>query len=330
VNILYVWVQQLFLLMAYTFTQDALPSRIYPLPNDKNVTCRRLQGHTDEILAMAFSPDGKVLATSGRDLTIRLWNLSQGSQQAILKTGIAASYISFGADGSILLAANANEIQYWNISSGKKTRTRIRPCQIVGQSPDGKNFLCVGPDHKIMVEEVITGKQISVFHGHSTEIRGAVFLRQGKQVASVDKGGKVLIWNAASGKLVRELPTLHVIYQICVSADEKKLVEVGGYKQLCLLDVDSGKELFSREFECRAIAAAFSPNGELIAVGTEGPVLLLDEKTGKTLKTLDAIPSSLVLGVRFSPDGTVLAARKVDNGILYWRIADVFANKLEK
>jgi WD40 repeat protein len=294
------------------------------------VDAQTLRGHKDFVGLIAFSPDGKTLATGSFDKTIRLWDVKTGKEKAVLRERGPVLGLAFTPDGKALLAGiDGKETAVWDVA-GRKEKARFRTVtesMALAVSPDGKSFVTGGPEHSVLLRDIKTGKEKLVFRGHTDLVSSAVFTRNGKVLITGPGDDTVRTWEVATGK---ELISLNRVpcHSMAASADGKVIATSERDKTVRLWDGRTGKELRSFESDDHAYLAAVSPDGKLLAVGSDGVVLLLDAAKLKLIKRLKVAPAGSafqVLGLAFSPDGKTLAATGPDKGrgVRLWRTADV-------
>jgi WD40 repeat protein len=113
-------------------------------PNLRDV----LKGHSDVVFCVAFSPDGKILASASGDKTIKLWDVVAGKDIATLRDTHSVLSITFSLDGQTLASGSQGKtIKLWDVTTGKNTATlgrRIAWVNSVAFSPDGKTLASTG------------------------------------------------------------------------------------------------------------------------------------------------------------------------------------------
>ncbi len=297
--------------------------------------------HVQPVLAMGFSPDGKVLASGGDDRVIRLWEPGTGRPLRRFPHDWTVKCLAFSPDGKTLAVSDYTMVVL--LDAGKGTvRLQLRGhtpvVRTLAFSPDGKRLVSGGDDHVLILWDVATGKPIRRLTGHEGTVTSLAFSPDGKALASASVDKTVRLWDAASGKLLRTTrcfppaPKVGEDYRavgcLAFSPDSKALA-VGtegrepGEGTVRLLDAPTGKELrrlagYARERTVSSVA--FSPDGKTLAVGSGDTSLRLWEmSTGKQLHDLK---ENGVVALHFAPDGRTLASTSgsLDGRLRLWDV----------
>ncbi|WP_414589151.1 AAA-like domain-containing protein, partial [Scytonema sp. PCC 10023] len=167
----------------------------------------RLEGHTAKVLSVAFSPDGKTLAFTSDDNTIKLWNISTLKQISTLSGHTREVFsVAFSPNGKILASASLdNTIKLWNISTLKQIYTftgHTAEVESVAFSPDGKTLASASLDNTIKLWNISTLKQIYTFTGHTAEVESVAFSPDGKTLASGSGDNSIKLWNISTLKQI--------------------------------------------------------------------------------------------------------------------------------
>jgi WD40 repeat protein len=162
--------------------------------------------------ALAFSPDGKVLATLEND-QIQLWDAETGKKKATLeghKDRAAITMLAFSPDGKTLASGSVHAVTLWNPASGKVTRTFPLEMQAacLAFSPDGKTLAVGGPDgeshHRVELCDVVAGKTTTLFKEAAGDnggwVRSLVYTPDGKMLITQAGLHKIVLRSAVSGR----------------------------------------------------------------------------------------------------------------------------------
>jgi WD40 repeat protein len=243
---------------------------------------RALNGHTDGVRSLAFSTDGKKLASVDAGDTIRIWDIATG------RADTSARY--------------------------------PHPVTCATFLPGTATILCGGTDgegHSVLwIWDTVRDRKKSLPDGGQPYLKALAVSIDGKIVATSDRDtGHVKLWDPATWKVRRSLDAKHLqASALAFSPDGSRLVAVSA-GTLRLWETQTGELVGTTGYNTnRAECIAFSPNGKTLAVGTggrriedAGEVLIMDARTGVLLLRLPGHGGS-VMCVAYSPDGKLLAS----------------------
>jgi WD40 repeat protein len=215
-----------------------------------------LFGHTNAVVAVAFSPDSKTLASASHDGTLKLWDMTTGKERATLqghtkedKETSEAAYgvesVAFSLDGKTLAAAAHDmTVKVWDVATARRSTLQghTHAVYCVAFSSDSKTLASASGDKTVKLWDLATGKERATLHGHTESVMSVAFCSDGKTLASASSDKTVKLWDVATGK---ELATLQgheaMVYSVAFSPDGKTLASVSGDETVKLWDVDTGK-----------------------------------------------------------------------------------------
>jgi Tol biopolymer transport system component len=146
-----------------------------------------LRGHASDIYAVAFSPDGKTLASGSGDGTVKLWEVATGKERATLKghTNLVWA-VAFSPDGKTLASANYDRtVKLWEVATGKERATLRGHTSFVWSvafSPDGKTLASGSSDGSVKLWEVVTARERASLQGRSS-VESVAYSPDGKTLA---------------------------------------------------------------------------------------------------------------------------------------------------
>ena len=291
---------------------------------------KTLTGHTYPVFGVTFSPDGRILASSGGgyDRTVRLWDVETG---ALLKTLIGHTRgvfdVSFSPDGRILASGSEDStVRLWDVATGALFKTLTEhtgKVSGVAFSPDGTTLASSGAssgawtDSTVQLWDVATGALLKTLTEHTGKVGRVAFSPDGTTLVGL--GSTVQLWDVATGALLKTL-TEHTgaVRRVAFSPDGRTLASALWDGTVCLWDVGTGALLKTLTGHTgNVFSVAFSPDGQMLASGSLEEIRFWDVGTGALLKTLTE-PTGNVLSVAFSPDGQMLASGGNDTVIRLW------------
>lgn len=194
---------------------------------------QRLQSAAPVNTVLSYSPNGNVLAALGPDGIITVWRLDAADGRPIRIEGPPElSCLDVSDDGRWLGAADQRSLRLWNLDTGKP----MRPLQSLGGgeaiafSPDGRYLAANGkPDgqgfKQVTLWDLTEGKAWrNLMRGHVNEVVGVGYSYGGQVLASADRAGNVLLWNAVAGVGLTKIDTQRELTHLAIGANGRTLV----------------------------------------------------------------------------------------------------------
>lgn len=282
-----------------------------------------LSGHRGRVLEVAFSAQADILASSGQDLNIRIWDIQRGQELHTFRmNSVDMADIDISLNKNLLASAEA----IWDLESLQEIHVLERGSPQPGSvafSPDGA-VLAVGLiDQHITLWDVSSGQPMLTFENLGEKRTKMIdFSPDGKMLAVGTLDGSVLLLDVPGGEIISILKNDGEtdIHCVSFSPDGKYLATGGRLPAVVLWEVASGKLVRSFPLTDNSISVAFSPDGTIIAAsgGYQHEVRLWEVRSGNLLESL--VHTDHVSSVAFSPDGKLLAAACYDGNIFLWKI----------
>ncbi|MGI8334493.1 protein kinase domain-containing protein [Actinomadura scrupuli] len=286
-----------------------------------------LRGHKGGVTALAFGPDGTLLATAASDGKIRLWDTATGRGAAGRGAhSVPAGVLAFDPDGELLACGSRkNAVYVWDPAADQVDASMLSHTDQVTSAAlaPGCALLATGSRYgTVRLWDPVTGRDVATLTGHTSYVDVVVFDLDGARLASAGVGGVVRLWDAVTGETLATL-TGHdaPVGALAFSPGGALLAGGGGEHSVWLWNVPAGETAAVLAGHTDDVTAlAFSPDGTLLASGgKDGTVRLWDPVTGQAVTTLTG-PDSEVTTVAFGPDGRLLVAGDGDGAVRTWAI----------
>ncbi len=295
--------------------------RIWDLQSGREI--RASTRHQSWIRSVAFSPNGKTLASGSDDKTVRLWHVENGREIKVFsghQSGVRSVF--FSPDGKTLASGSHDKtVRLWHIESGREIKVfsgHQSGVWSVCFSPDGKSLASGSENKTVHLWDMASGQEIRAFSEHQSRVRSVCFSPDGKNLASGSDDNTVRVWDLESGRN-RAFGHLSRVRNVCFSPDGKSLASGSDDNAVHLWDVESGREVSAfLGHKDWVTSVCFSPDGRSLASGSSDHTgRLWDVISGQEIRTFSG-NQGRVRSICFSPNGKSLASGSSENTVRLW------------
>ncbi len=284
-----------------------------------------LVGHTGWVMGLSFSPDGKSLASTSLDGTVKIWSLTPGNETVAVTTPAASfgTRIAYNPQRDEFAASGGDgTITVWDARTGD-SRLKLGDHKLevlsLAFSADGERLASGSLDGTAVIWDLSTGKKLLALQAHPPGVRDIAFNPGGTLIATGGFDGTAKIWDGKTGELLHEFAGHEgIVLGVAFSPDGNYLATSSTDATAVIWDTRTGDRIRSLQHLSGVREVAYSPDGKILAAGDgEGIVTLWDPATGSQIRTL-AGHSTGIQSLSFSSDGKWIATGSEDNTAKIW------------
>jgi WD40 repeat protein len=283
------------------------------------------------VQAVAYAPDGRLVASGDDGGTVRLWDSGTGQPTGDPLTGHEAPVraVAFSPDGQRLVSASDDgSVRLWDTGTGQVVGGPLtgheNAVHAVAFSPDGQRLASGGADGTVRLWDAATGRPVGQPMTADGDPVNAVAISPGGQlIASGGDDKSVRLWDAATGQPVAAPMTGHegAVHAVAFDPEGRRIASAAHDRTVRLWDADTARPVGEplRGHKNWVSDVAFSPDGQrLVSASADYNLLLWDTHSGQAIGDPLTGHGQEVFSARFSPDGNRIVSGMGDGTIRLW------------
>ncbi|CAE7208581.1 unnamed protein product [Rhizoctonia solani] len=289
-----------------------------------------LEGHTDRVICLDFSPDGTRIVSGSIDKTLRIWDAEAG-KQVCWPFSLRSRYVNsvqYSCDGTHILSSTDEHTTIWD-TVNETTKLELKlPNGMdyfipVRYSPDGSRIVSGSLSGMVCFWDARTGELVlGLFAAQTSRIQSIEYSPDGQHVVTGSHDGTLRVWSATDGTIVLGPLVGHTasITLTTYSPDGKRIASGSDDGSICLWDAQTGNILLGPiERHTQSVCSlAYSPNGtKVLSCSGEKTVYVWNARSKQSIPTQDEGCVKSVGALACSPDGTLIVSAS-DNALHVW------------
>ncbi len=299
--------------------------------SQKSLTLYTYSGHSNWVYSVAWSPNGKRIASASFDGTVQVWDALTGGHVFTYRGHtLAVNAAAWSPNGKRIASASSDgSVQVWMAATGERLLTyrgHTGPVKAMAWSPDSIRIASAGDDATVQMWIATTGRPLLTYRGDAGSIKAVAWSPDGTQLASAGNGDTVQQWDATTGDNIYTY-TGHTsaVNAVAWSPNGKRVASASFDGTVQVWDTLTGSHVFTYRGHTSAVnAAAWSPDGKRIAsASADGTVQVWDATAGSNIYIYTGhgkdFAGTSIIAVAWSPDGKLIASGGGDETVQVWQ-----------
>ncbi|GHO49108.1 eIF2A-related protein [Ktedonospora formicarum] len=301
-------------------------SDVPAVPHLPDIKAYTYSGHTSVVWQVAWSPNGKLIASSGglNDESVQIWNAETGKKQARFQDSAIVNAVAWSPDSKYVASGGSSDtVDVLNATSGERVMSykgHKDAILSIAWSPDGNSIASAGYDKTVQIWNAETGDPIRTYQGHTNYVTSIAWSPDGKRLASASYDGTVQIWNASNGSLAQTYKGHSGrVYALAWSPDGKQIASGGDDQIVRIWNALTGQTstVFSQQ-KGSISSIAWSPDGKRIASASYDKTVQVWDPNKSHVYAYTA-HTDYVYAVTWSPDSQYIASASADHTVHVWK-----------